>query len=341
MEKTDPSSYKGEKLKNSVEVTSNNRKETLHAYFPHPDLIMAVKIARIVNRPLLITGDPGCGKSRLAEAIAYELYEKNYGDYYFPWYINSKSKVIDGIRYYDYFRRLADANTPDQLKEPNEYCALMPLAKAFVYSKTKPETVPAKDEPCILLIDEIDKADIDFPNDLLYELEKKEFLIPELKEGEQPIRLENNRRPNPIIIITSNNEKELPKAFLRRCVYFHLTFPINDDDSIKTLNDIVEARLTWENGKEDHKGLTKEHTKLAIKYFFEIRNIIIQGGFPDKVPGISELLDWIVALNYLFKDMSEDKKKAFKVDPALLGTLVKSSDDLLNVSKKIDGKLTR
>ncbi len=338
MQKTDPSSYKGEKLKNSVEVPSKNRKETLHAYFPHPDLIEAVRIARIVNRPLLITGDPGCGKSRLAEAIAYELYEENYKDYYFPWYINSKSKVIDGIRYYDYFRRLADANIPNQLKKPNEYCALMPLAKAFVYSKTKPENVPAKDEPCILLIDEIDKADIDFPNDLLYELEKKEFLIPELEHDDQPIYIENNRRPNPIIIITSNNEKELPKAFLRRCVYFHLTFPINDDS--KTLNDIVEARLTWENGKEDHQGLTKKHTGLAINKFFKIRDIIIQGGFPDKVPGISELLDWVVALNYLFKNMSEDEKKEFEVDSALLGTLVKSSDDLSNVLKGINGKLT-
>ncbi|WP_338793453.1 MoxR family ATPase [Bernardetia sp. MNP-M8] len=255
--------YTGETLKEKKIPLENGK--IIDVYLPSPELIKAVHLAFQVNRPLLIMGEPGCGKTRLAEAVAYELHGEKMYDHFFTWNIKSTTKAQDGIYEVDTLERMYDANVKD-LKKIDKYINYGKLADAF-------QTEPHNDQPNILLIDEIDKADIDFPNDLLLELDKKEF---EVKELEKTIKATSNI----LIFITSNEEKELPPAFLRRCLFHFIKFPNKED-----LEKIVLA----------HYGALKEykHFEKALDTFVELNTEI-----DDKKPSTSELIDWFKMISY-------------------------------------------
>jgi len=246
-------------------------------YVASEGLIQAVNLAMHVGRPLLLEGEAGCGKTRLARALAYEL-----GVALYTWQVRSTSKAVEGLYSYDAILRLHDVqvrqlqgngNVPESTTlrnpgDPKDYRNLGPLGKAFV----------SKEFPAVVLIDEIDKADVDFPNDLLAVLDEPwEFLIQETGEK---IKAEHK----PIIIITSNKEKgNLPFPFLRRCVYYYVEFP-----SEPTLKSIVE-----EHYKNQPTKPSTELIQSAVQRFIEIRQI----GNLLKSPSTSEFLDWVEALN--------------------------------------------
>jgi MoxR-like ATPase len=259
----------------------------LDAYLPAPNLVKAVHLAFQVGRPLLIMGEPGCGKTRLAEAVAYELHKEKMFDYqdkegniqkhFFSWYIKSTTKAQDGIYQFDVLKRMYDVNSEKKLLDTPEeiekrYIQYGELAKAFVSPMNTDKN--GNHLPNILLIDEIDKADIDFPNDLLLELDKQVFSIAELDNKE--IKAQSKI----LIFITSNREKELPPAFLRRCLFYYIDFPAD-----KQLTNIVLAH--YETLKE------YPHFKKALAKFNEVRN---EEG--EKKPSTSELLDWFKMIDY-------------------------------------------
>jgi MoxR-like ATPase len=244
-------------------------------YVASADLVRAVNLAIYLNRPLLLEGEAGCGKTRLARAVAYEL-----GLPFYPWYVRSNSKAQDGLYSYDAILRLHDVHTrpagptdrapgrrdPDN---PVDYRRLGALGRAFSLAEG----------PAVVLIDEIDKADVDFPNDLLTVLDDPwAFEIPET--GERIAA-----RFKPIVIITSNKEKgNLPAPFLRRCVYFFIEFP----DSEAQLNAIVDSHYQRRSGAPPEAELTAT----AIRRFLALR----KEGALYKRPGTSEFLDWLEAL---------------------------------------------
>ncbi len=236
-------------------------------YLPSEGLINAVNLTIFLEkRPLLIKGEPGCGKTRLAMAVASELNLP-----YESWYIKSTSKAKEGLYFYDTIRRLHDAQLAKTNKSSininnlDNYIKLGPLGRAF---KNKKRTV--------VLIDEIDKADIDFPNDLLLEIDEQKFLIEETGEtilANQP----------PIVFITSNDEKELPEAFLRRCLFFYIEFP-----DYEQMNEIVKAHFP------DRKPGT---LKAIVERFMILRGEMNK--HRDRVikkVSTSELLDWVTVL---------------------------------------------
>lgn len=250
----------------------------LEPYVASPDLVQAINLAMFLNRPLLLEGEAGSGKTRLARAVACEL-----GLPLYQWHVRSTSKAQDGLYTYDAILRLHDVQL-SQLglkaddvelhardpRDPAHYRRLGPLGKSFVHSST----------PAVVLIDEIDKADVDFPNDLLTVLDEPwAFEIPETGEKIEAIH-------KPIVIITSNKEKgNLPAPFLRRCVYFFIEFP----ESEKRLREIVAIHYS-------NKQKTLPSDKLlgeATKRFLDLRR---EGGLIKK-PGTSEYLDWIEALS--------------------------------------------
>jgi MoxR-like ATPase len=271
-------------------------------YIADPELIQAVNLAIYLRRPLLLEGEAGCGKTRLASAVAYEL-----GLPFYRWDIRSTSKAQDGLYTYDAIRRLHDVQVkqldPNLNYNPSDatnYRKLGALGEAF----------NCKDCPAVVLIDEIDKADLDFPNDLLTVLDREqEFTIPETQEIIKP-----TPGNEPIVIITSNKEKgNLPAPFLRRCIYYFVPFP-NDT---KRLQEIVDAHYHSQKDNSKNTSPSAELVEAAAERFLEIRNA---GGL-FKNPGTSEFLDWIEALqNFASKPFTASKLKESKhiVFPELL-----------------------
>ena len=233
-----------------------NRFQGSGKYVASPDLMSAVNIAMALEKPLLIKGEPGTGKTMLAEAVAEALQKK-----LIIWNIKSTTKAQDGLYVYDTVRRLYDSQFGEgDVSDIRRYIDLGKMGEAFT----------AEDQP-ILLIDEIDKADLEFPNDLLWELDKMEFYIPETGDTIKAAK-------RPIVIITSNAEKELPDAFLRRCIFHYIAFPEADK-----MKEIVRAH---------YPDLNKKLMEKAIDAFYWVREI----GNLQKKPATSELLDWIQAL---------------------------------------------
>ena len=263
--------------------------EGTERYVATDDLRMAVNAAVSLERPLLIKGEPGTGKTMLAEEVALGL-----GKRLIQWHIKSTTKAQQGLYEYDAVSRLRDSQLGDEkVHDIANYVKRGKLWEAF-----------QSDEQVVLLIDEVDKADIEFPNDLLVELDRMEFFVYETGET---IRAKHR----PIIIITSNNEKELPDAFLRRCFFHFINFPDRD-----TMREIVAVHYP-----EISKFLVQE----AMEVFFDLRAI---PGLKKK-PSTSELIDWLKLLmaddipDEILKD--RDPTKAI---PPLYGALMKNEQDV-------------
>jgi len=317
-----------------VPISANIIKENIAPYFPGADLKTVVQYARLLERPLLLRGEPGCGKTKLAQAVAYELYndtEENYRDHYFEWHVKSTTKAIDGLYTYDHLARLRDIQVYQHEKSPTlkqkiddkkAYRDFGPLGKALLSA--------SKERPAILLIDEIDKADIDFPNDLLLELDQKRFSIKET--GESFIA-----KVAPIIIITSNDEKELPNPFLRRCVFHYIDFP----DKALLLN-IVRAKaiaILKEFKENEFPKATDVSLKLQqeiVEIFCALQEVAKTNPATDKAPSTSELLDWLKIIHYTkLKDASKLKGDTLPAEDLLhVEVLFKSLDDQKTAKEK-------
>ncbi len=284
--------YKGEKLKVTRKVKNSN---SLNPYFPDDDLTKAVNLALLLNRPLLIMGEPGCGKSLLASAVAYEWYGNFMLDSnkFFEWNIKSTSRAKDGLYEIDNLQRLQDANFKTEIKtnlDIKNYIKDGPMALAMKNS------LPL--EKSVLLIDEIDKADIDFSNDLLNEIEKNSYTIPELK-----ITYPNKETPfseKPFIIITSNGEKDLSDAFLRRCVFHYIDLfsptKLESDETRKWLERIVNARFGVKTKKDDVRDK-------AIATFIKLRKKLNTDQLTyRKTVSTSEFIDWFQVLQIASTD---------------------------------------
>jgi MoxR-like ATPase len=258
-------------------------------YIVTEDLMMAVNAAITLERPLLIKGEPGTGKTMLAIEVAKALARP-----LVQWHVKSTGKAQQGLYEYDAVSRLRDSQLGDpRVQDIANYIKRGPLWEAFE------SAVPA-----VVLIDEVDKADIEFPNDLLRELDRMEFYVYETQQLVQA-------RHRPTIIITSNNEKELPDAFLRRCFFHYIRFPDKE-----TMEQIVNVH---------HPGIKRTLLKEALEAFFEIREV---PGLKKK-PSTSELLDWLKLL--MAEDISPDVLRSqdqHKIVPPLHGALLKNEQDV-------------
>ncbi|WP_408596373.1 AAA family ATPase [Limnohabitans sp.] len=269
-------------------------------YVATQDLMLAVNAAMTLQRPLLVKGEPGTGKTMLAEEVAQAL-----GMPLLQWHIKSTTKAQQGLYEYDAVSRLRDSQMADldggaRVKDIQNYIIKGVLWQAFT-----------AEQPVALLIDEIDKADIEFPNDLLREIDRMEFYCYETREL---IKAKNR----PLVFITSNNEKELPDAFLRRCFFHYIKFP-----DAETMRQIVSVHFPQ---------LKQELLSAAMKTFFDIRNL---PGLKKK-PSTSELLDWLKLL--VAEDISaealqtQDDKVAI---PPLVGALLKNEQDVTLFEKLV------
>ncbi len=258
-------------------------------YVATDDLMLAVNASITLQRPLLIKGEPGTGKTLLAEEVARALNKPM-----FEWHVKSTTKAQQGLYEYDAVSRLRDSQLGDgRVHEIGNYIVKGKLWEAFDC-----------EQQSVLLIDEIDKADIEFPNDLLRELDRMEFYVYETREMVKA-------RHRPIVFITSNNEKELPDAFLRRCFFHYIRFPDKD-----TMRQIIDVH---------YPGIKKELVKQAMEVFFDIREV--QG--LKKKPSTSELLDWLKLL--LAEDIPPEALKSQdsgKIIPPLHGALLKNEQDV-------------
>ncbi len=269
-------------------------------YVATQDLMLAVNAAITLQRPLLVKGEPGTGKTMLAEEVAAAL-----GLPLLQWHIKSTTKAQQGLYEYDAVSRLrdsqlSDADSAEKVRDIRNYIVRGTLWQAFT-----------TDQPVALLIDEIDKADIEFPNDLLRELDRMEFYVYETRELVKA-------KHRPVVFITSNNEKELPDAFLRRCFFHYIKFPDAD-----TMQRIVDVHFP---------DLKKELLAAALKNFYDVRNL---PGLKKK-PSTSELLDWLKLL--VAEDIpaealhSRDEKVSV---PPLVGALLKNEQDLTLFEKLV------
>ena len=269
-------------------------------YVATQDLMLAVNAAVTLQRPLLVKGEPGTGKTMLAEEVASAL-----GMPLMQWHIKSTTKAQQGLYEYDAVSRLRDSqiagpDTAERVRDIRNYIVKGVLWQAFTAER-----------PVVLLIDEIDKADIEFPNDLLREIDRMEFYVYETRELVKALH-------RPIVFITSNNEKELPDAFLRRCFFHYIKFPDAD-----TMQRIVDVHFP---------GLKKELLGAAMKVFFDVRSL---PGLKKK-PSTSELLDWLKLL--VAEDIplaalqSQDDKVAV---PPLVGALLKNEQDVTLFEKLV------
>jgi MoxR-like ATPase len=265
------------------------RFEGTDSYIATDDLMMAVNAALTLERPLLVKGEPGTGKTMLAIEIAKAL-----GRQLFEWHIKSTTKAQHGLYEYDAVSRLRDSQLGDgRVHDIRNYIVQGMLWKSF-----------AAEAPAVLLIDEVDKADIEFPNDLLRELDRMEFYVYETQELVKA-------RHRPLVLITSNNEKELPDAFLRRCFFHYIRFPDHE-----TMERIVRVHFP---------DIKKQLLREALEAFFEIREV---PGLKKK-PSTSELLDWLKLL--VAEDIPAEvlhSQDQHKIIPPLHGALLKNEQDV-------------
>ena len=276
------------------------RFEGSNQYVATQDLMLAVNAAITLKRPLLVKGEPGTGKTMLAEEVAQAL-----GMPLLQWHVKSTTKAQQGLYEYDAVSRLrdsqmADIDGGDKVKNIHNYIVKGVLWQAFTAQ-----------EPVALLIDEVDKADIEFPNDLLRELDRMEFYCYETRELIKA-------QTRPLVFITSNNEKELPDAFLRRCFFHYIKFPDAD-----TMRQIIDVHFP---------NLKKDLLAVALKTFYDVRNL---PGLKKK-PSTSELLDWLKLL--VAEDIplsilqTQDDKVAI---PPLVGALLKNEQDVALFEKLV------
>lgn len=268
-------------------------------YIITKELALAVKTALITGRPLLLKGEPGSGKTKLAFAIAVAMYGEDAFKHYFEWNIKSDSKAKDGGYIFDHVQRLRDATIKNEENiKPVDYVEIRSLGMAFLTSELIEKKGNNKDsKPSILLIDEIDKSDIDFPNDLLLELDEMLIKISELNGQESQIKA----NAKPLVFITSNDERSLPPAFLRRCIYYEiqLTQSLFNKIVYSKLGEI-EKSLKAEFGLEltENAIKTKADVKKIIDTFTSLRDNIGSNTFSGKRSSTSELLDWVKMMQY-------------------------------------------
>ncbi|MDC0741780.1 AAA family ATPase [Polyangium mundeleinium] len=261
-------------------------------YLTNESLEAAVNCALALERPLLVKGEPGTGKTLLAEAITQTLETE-----LIPWHVKSTTRAQDGLYVYDTVQRLYDSRFGDgDVRDIRRYIKLGPLGRAL-----------AAEKRVVLLIDEIDKADLEFPNDLLHELDRMRFRV--VETGDEYVAKER-----PVVVITSNNEKELPDAFLRRCVFHFIDFPDRD-----FMRQIVNVH---------HPELARALVDQVLSVFYEIRNM----SRLRKRPSTSELIDWIAAL----RKAGIDEVKLEQALP-FLGALLKKEQDLVAFADQLAG----
>ncbi len=262
-------------------------------YIASDDLSRIVNVAIMLGRPLLIKGEPGTGKTLLAQSIASGLSMP-----LLTWHVKSTTKARDGLYVYDTVQRLYDSRFHDKdVSDISQYIHLGPLGQAF-----------SSKERVVLLIDEIDKADVEFPNDLLHELDQMSFYIPETNK-----KIDAQQRP--VVVITSNSEKELPDAFLRRCVFHYIEFP-----DAELMSRIVGVHF---------ESLPGSLLKASLDAFYKLREI--EG--LRKRPSTSELIDWIAALlAHGVDEATLDKEVPF------IGVLLKREQDLAQALKRLSSQ---
>jgi MoxR-like ATPase len=254
---------------NSEQLTyAGTKQDPENPYLPSAELVDAINLAIYLERPLLIKGEPGCGKTRLARAVAYELNIP-----FEAWYVKSTSRAQDGLYIYDAVGRLRDAQLAAAGRLNDQQVALIDAPATYVRWGPLGRAFRSADR-CVVLIDEIDKADIDFPNDLLVELDERRFLVEETG-------WEIHAKLPPIVFITSNDEKDLPDAFLRRCLFHHIDFP--DETSLRR---IVKSHV---------KEAPDDLITAAVARFKQLRDDMQNRGASKRV-STSELIDWVKVL---------------------------------------------